>query len=226
MTDQTGLLAIFDHDGVLADTLALHQEAWVNLGRQEGLPITEAFVLETFGMTNPAIFRRLLGDQISLEQIKRFGDLKEAQYRAAARSKIELVDGVVPLITQLRTRGFKTAVGTSGPRANVLVTLEKGGLVDSFDTIVALEDVERGKPDPEVFLKASRFLQKPPSATAVFEDAVVGIRAAKAAGMYAVGLTTTTDGVTLRQAGADEVVESFLDYPIDTLIETLQTRTI
>ena len=50
-------LAIFDHDGVLVDSLAFHQAAWLELGRREGLPLTAEFIRETFGMTNPSIFR-------------------------------------------------------------------------------------------------------------------------------------------------------------------------
>ena len=83
-------LAIFDHDGVLVDTLELHQQAWLALGRQTGLPVTAELIRETFGMTNPMIFRKLLGDTIFAEDVKRFGDLKEACYRDLARGTVVL----------------------------------------------------------------------------------------------------------------------------------------
>ena len=77
-------LAIFDHDGVLVDTLELHQAAWVEYGRQSGLPITAEFIHQTFGMTNPSILRRLMGDAISEDEIARHSALKEECYRAIA----------------------------------------------------------------------------------------------------------------------------------------------
>ena len=59
MPDEEPLLAIFDHDGVLVDSLEYHQRAWLELGSRTGLPVTAGFIRETFGMTNPSIFRRL-----------------------------------------------------------------------------------------------------------------------------------------------------------------------
>ena len=57
------LLAIFDHDGVLVDSFEFHRDAWFELGRREGLPLTQEFIHATFGMTNPSILRQLLGEE-------------------------------------------------------------------------------------------------------------------------------------------------------------------
>lgn len=224
MSNSAPYLAIFDHDGILVDTLEFHQRAWMELGRREGLPMTEEFVLETFGMTNPEIFRRLMGDRISDEQIARYGDLKEECYRAVARGNVALMDGVGDLIERLKAAGFALAIGTSGPRANMLVTVEECGLDGCFAAIAALEDVRRGKPDPEVFLTAATLAGVDPRSAVVFEDAPVGIHAAKAAGMYAVGVTTTRPAEALLDAGADEVRESLEGYPVDDLIGRLAAR--
>src|SRR3954453_529151 len=94
-------LAIFDHDGVLVDSLALHQDAWVELGRRTGLALTAEFIHETFGMTNPSIFRKLLGDALAPAEAVRYSDLKEECYRAMARGKIALMDGVRDLLDRL-----------------------------------------------------------------------------------------------------------------------------
>ncbi len=69
-------LAIFDHDGVLVDSLEAHQSAWVELGRRTGLDLTPEFIHATFGMTNPSIFRRLCGDGITEEEIQRVFELE------------------------------------------------------------------------------------------------------------------------------------------------------
>jgi HAD superfamily hydrolase (TIGR01509 family) len=222
--DAEPLLAIFDHDGVLVDSLPYHQRAWQELARRTGLPLTPEFIRETFGMTNPSIFRKLLGDQLSAEEIARYGELKEACYRDVARGQIALMDGVRPLLDRLTAAGFRLAIGSSGVRPNLELTVESCGLQGRFAAIASLEDIYRGKPDPEIFLVAAHKAGVAPARTAVFEDAPVGIEAAKAAGMYAVGVTTTHPAASLWNSGADEVVDHFRDYDVAVLKRRLIER--
>lgn len=216
------LLAIFDHDGVLVDSLEFHQQAWVILGQRTGLPITPEFVRETFGMTNPSIFRLLLGDSLAADDVQRYSDLKEVCYRDAARERLTLIDGVRELLDGLTASGFQLAIGSSGVRPNLDLTVEMCGLTGRFAAIASLEDIERGKPDPQVFLVAARKTGVEPRNAVVFEDAPVGIQAAKAAGMRAVGLTTTHSAQSLWDAGADEVVDHFVDYDVAALLQQLR----
>lgn len=214
-------LAIFDHDGVLVDSFAFHRDAWFELGRREKLPLTEAFIHETFGMTNPSILRRLLGEDLEAARIAGYGDLKEACYRDVARGRIVLMPGVAELIAGLTAAGVRLAIGSSGPRENLLLTVREAGLEGRFAAITALEDVARGKPDPEVFLRAAETAGVRPSRAVVFEDAPVGIQAAKAAGAWAVGVGTTHPLSALRDAGADEVVADLRGYPAAALARRL-----
>ena len=220
-TDPPALLAIFDHDGVLVDSLAQHQEAWVELGVRAGLPVTAAFIHETFGMANPSIFRRLLGESVTPVDIARYTELKESCYRDLARGKIALMDGVRDLLDRLTAGGFKLAVGTSGIRANLELTIEEAGLHGRFAAIASAEDFTHGKPDPEVFLVAAKKAGVEPRHAVVFEDAVYGIQAAKAAGMRAIGVTTTHSAPTLYGAGADLVVETLVGFDVGALARDL-----
>lgn len=218
------LLAIFDHDGVLVDTLEFHQHAWVELGQRENLPITPEFIRDTFGMTNPSIFRKLLGDAITPEEMARYGDIKEECYRALARGKIQLMHGVRPFLDRLTAAEFRLAIGSSGVKRNLHLTVEETGLVGRFCAMAALEDITHGKPDPEVFLKAAAGAGVPPERAVVFEDATFGIQAAKAAGMLAVGVTSTNPAEVLYEAGADDVVDHLGDYDVDALVERIRRR--
>jgi HAD superfamily hydrolase (TIGR01509 family) len=217
-------LAIFDHDGVLVDTLELHQRAWLEAGRRTGLRVTPEFIHETFGMTNPSIFRLLLGDAISDPDIDRYSALKEECYRDLARHTISLMDGVRQTLDALTAAGLLLAIGSSGARLNLELTVQQCGLEGRFAAIAALEDISRGKPDPEVFLVAAARSGVEPGRAIVFEDAPIGIRAAKAAGMYAVGLTTSHRAPALWEAGADEVVPSLAGYDVPGLLERFKDR--
>lgn len=217
------LLAIFDHDGVLVDSLELHQDAWVELGRRENLPLTPEFIHETFGMTNPSIFRRLLGEAVTEAEMARLGRIKEQSYWDAARGRIALMAGVRELLDALTASGFRLAIGSSGVLPNLELTVSECGLEGRFAAIASLEDIRRGKPDPEVFLVAARKAGVHPSRCVVFEDAPVGILAAKAAGMRAVGVGTTHPLDALRAAGADEVVADLRGYDVAGLRSALET---
>jgi HAD superfamily hydrolase (TIGR01509 family) len=222
-SNQDTYLAIFDHDGVLVDSLEPHSQAWFELGRRTGLNFTPELIHETFGWTNPSIFRRLLGDTISDQEIKRYSDLKEVCYRDIARGKIELMEGVRAVLDALTARGVKLAIGSSSVLPNLELTVSECGLAGRFAAIASLEDITRGKPDPQVFLIAAAKAGAEPKRSVVFEDAPVGIQAAKAAGMYAVGVTTTHPATALAAAGADEVVENLVGYDVPRLLERLAT---
>jgi len=210
-------LAIFDHDGVLVDSLALHQQGWLELGRREGLPITAEFVRATFGMTNPDIFRRLLGAAPAEADLRRYVDLKEAAYRGVAAGRIALMAGVRELLDALTAAGFRLAIGSSGVRPNLDLTVAECGLAGRFAAIASVEDIRRGKPDPEVFLVAAAGAGGTPARSVVFEDAPVGIEAAKAAGMLAVGVGTTHPLDALRAAGADLAVADLVGFAVADL---------
>lgn len=218
VASQTPILAIFDHDGVLVDSLQFHVDSWLELGRRQGLPITPEFVRETFGRTNPDILRQLLGQELNDEVIRHYGDLKELCYREIACERLELMAGVRDLLDALTDAGARLAIGSSGPRANLELTVTACGLNGRFAAIAALEDVRRGKPDPEVFLVAARKAGVPPSRCVVFEDAPFGIEAAKAAGMVAIGVGTTHPIDQLAAHGADQVVPDLVGYDVQGLL--------
>lgn len=214
-------LAIFDHDGVLVDSLELHTLAWRELGKRSGLPLTAEFIHNTFGMANPSILRLLLGDDHDPVEAVKHGELKEACYRDLARGRICLMDGIRELLDALTASGVRLAIGSSSVRPNLDLTVEQCGLTGRFAAIASLEDIHHGKPDPEVFLVAARKAGVSPARTVVFEDAPVGIQAAKAAGMHAVGVTTTHPATPLWVAGADEVVEQLSSYDVAALVVRL-----
>ncbi|WP_240906950.1 HAD family hydrolase [Paludisphaera rhizosphaerae] len=214
-------LAIFDHDGVLVDTLKLHQDAWVAMGRESGLPMTPEFILETFGMTNAMILRKVRGESLSDEEVLAYSDHKEQLYRDLARGTIVLMPGVRPFLDALTEAGVEMAIGSSGVRKNLELTVEECGLHGRFKAIVAGEDVTRGKPDPQVFLLAASRSGAKPEETVVFEDAPVGIRAAKAAGMLAVGVTSSHDADALQAAGADLIVADLSQCDVADLLARL-----
>lgn len=204
------LAAIWDVDGTLVDTAELHFRAWTQLIPTLGRPFTREDFRHTFGRRNPDIFRYLFGDRFSDAEIEALAEKKEELYRGAARKGVELLPGARKLLDGLQAAGFKQAVGSSAPRKNLDLILQITDTKRYFDVVVSMEDTDRGKPDPQVFLVAAERLGVPPARCVVIEDAVAGVQAAKAGGMAAVAVRGGGHhpAEALRAAGADLVAES------------------
>jgi beta-phosphoglucomutase len=201
--------AIWDMDGTLVDTAELHFEAWEQVCRELGRDFTRADFAATFGRRNPEILDALFGPRFGEREAADVGERKEVLYRAAASARgVTLLPGVAELLKGLHEAGVRQAIGSSAPRANLELILRLTGVERYFGAVIGMEETQRGKPDPQVFLVAAERLGVPPGKCVVFEDAVAGVQAARAGGMkcVAVRFVGHHPESALRQAGADLVV--------------------
>lgn len=203
---------LWDLDGTLVDSEEFHWLAWRDTMRAEGVPITLEHFRATFGQRNDAVLPKWLGADSTPERIGRVAEAKEELYRRLVRSRGQApLEGAAEWVRRLHAQGWKQAIASSAPAANVEVVLEAIGLVAEFEAISASEDVERGKPDPEVFLVAAEKLGLLPERCVVVEDAPAGVEAARRAGMRSIGIRR--DGKALE---ADVVARSLED--LDPLV--------
>jgi HAD superfamily hydrolase (TIGR01509 family) len=178
---------IFDCDGTLADSMVVHHRAWQSALRQHGA--TFEFDWELFtsraGMSLAKTVEAL-NEQfgLSLDPLA-VNDTQLAEYQRYLPS-VQPLAPVVEAARQAARRGAKVAVGSGGERHIVLRTLELIGVRELFPVVVTAEDVQRGKPAPDMFLLAAERMGVPPAECVVFEDSVFGLAAAKAAGMASV----------------------------------------
>ncbi|MDR2675772.1 MAG: HAD family phosphatase [Opitutaceae bacterium] len=204
----SALGVLFDWDGVIIDSSSQHEESWERLAAETGRPLPAGHFKRGFGMKNEHIIPNLLGwaDAGDHAGIKRLSLRKEAIYRDIVRERgIGALPGVAAFLRRLRDAGVPFAVGSSTHRPNIDTILDALGFTGLFAGIVTAEDVRAGKPHPEVFLRAAGKIAREPRHCVVFEDALAGIQAARAAGMKAVAVATTHPAAELR-AAADRVV--------------------
>jgi beta-phosphoglucomutase family hydrolase len=197
---------IWDMDGVIVNTLDFHWEATRDFFREHGVETTKEEFLPTFGVRFEEVIRDWLPGEHSSDELAQMVEHKEGLFRKIAKGHIRSLPGAIKLIKSLRNEGFRLAIGSSTVRANIELVLSELGVKDCFDEIVSAEDVEKGKPDPSMFLDAARRLGALPSKCVVIEDSVAGVEAAKAGGMKCVAVTNTRTGEDLHQA--DVIVES------------------
>jgi beta-phosphoglucomutase len=227
MSDANSAAVIWDVDGTLVDTAELHFHAWKRLLEELGRPFTRADFAATFGRRNPEIIAYLCDTQYGERETADLGKRKEEHYRAEARHGVELLPGVRPLLEGLRAAGFRQAIGSSAPRDNLDLILQLTRTERFFDAIVSMEDTQRGKPDPQVFLVAAERLKVVPERCVVMEDAVAGVQAAKAGGMkcIAVRFVGHHPESALRAGGADLVVPNLEQVSAQTVQHLLNGTT-
>ena len=186
------LAVIFDIDGVLIDSYEPHFESWRRIAGQHGVDYTEAMFAKGFGRTS----REIIAEDwdlpnLSSEEISAIDQAKEAAYREIVADNFPAMPGASELVRVLHEAGFKIAVGSSGPRENVELAIEQLGIRPYLGAAISGQDVTRGKPDPQIFLRAAETLGVPPGNCAVIEDAPAGLEAARAAEMVCVGFPST-----------------------------------
>jgi beta-phosphoglucomutase len=210
---------LFDMDGTLIDSMPLHERSWALWHAEMALPYDEAgFFAATAGRTNLEILRDLF-PQESEEALQAMAARKEALYREIAERELTLIAGAREVIAQGRDRGLKIAICTAAPPENIAIAFARFGLGALVDTVTSPADGLRGKPHPDIFLEAARRMGVEPAQCLVFEDAPLGIEAARNGGMAAVVLTTTLPADAF--ADYDNVLQSIADFTDYTLPPSL-----
>ena len=190
---------IFDIDGTLVDNMHLHAEAFAVFAERHGLPpLTKEDRARLDGRRNSEIFPILFNRAVPREEWLAYEHEKEGLYRELSKGRLSPMKGLLELIDRLRGDRIPMALATSAPKANVVHTLAELDLASAFPVIVRGDEVARGKPAPDVFIEAARRLDVTAVDCLVFEDAPMGVEAAKAAGMLVVALTTSFNEAQFR----------------------------
>ncbi len=216
---------LFDLDGTLIDSMPLHHAAWARWFAQQGLPFEEeGFFEATAGRTNDEILRDLYPASDAAHRAA-MAEQKEALYREAARRSLQLVPGAAQVMERAHAAGLKLAICTAAPKGNIAVAFERFGLDRLVAAVTSPEDGLRGKPHPDIFEEAARRLGVPAARCLVFEDAPLGIEAARRAGMDAVALATTLPAAAFAPyPNLRHVMADFVGFDPDTLTPEEKTH--
>lgn len=191
---------LWDLDGTLADSREFHWRSWRDTMSAAGVLVTEEQFSMSFGQRNDAIIPAWMGDRATPELVRTLGEAKEALYRQfIAEAGLEPLPGAADWVRRLREQGWRQAIASSAPRANVELMARVLGLEPFMDALVGAEDVTNGKPAPDVFLAAAAAVGASPDHCVVVEDAAAGVEAAHRGGMPCIGVGDSgTDAADLR----------------------------
>lgn len=208
-----GLSFVFDLDGVVVDSNRVHAACWREYLRRFGVETPEDFDLRMFGRRNDEIVRDTFGPDLDPAEVFRHGAEKEKLYREVMRPVLQehLVPGVAQFLE--RHRDVPTAVATNGEPANADFVIDTGGLRSYFRTVINGHQVERPKPDPEIYFRAAELLSTSPANCIVFEDSRAGVEAARSSGARVVGVRTTHSESELPRV--DKSIRDFFDPELE-----------
>ncbi|HUH27657.1 beta-phosphoglucomutase [Gelidibacter sp.] len=210
---------IFDLDGVIVDTAKYHFLAWKKLAATIGVDFTKQQNEQLKGVSRVKSLEKILAwgnKTITEAEFANLMALKNTDYLTYIdkMDEQEILPDVAKTLDFLRDKKQHIALGSASKNARMI--LEKVNILEKFDIIVDGNDVTKGKPDPEVFLKAAEHLNVPNEHCVVFEDAVAGIQAANNAGMISIGI-----GEKDILHEADYVFTDFTEIDIDFLNELI-----
>jgi len=207
--------AVFDWDGVLVNSSRLHERSWDLLAAETGRVLPPGHFQKGFGRKNEQIIPEILEWTTNDLEIAAIAVRKEEIYRSLVRAEgLPLLPGAREWLDELKRQGVTCVIGSSTERRNIDLVLAAHGIGDYFDSIVSGDDVREGKPHPGIFLTAASRIEADPSSCVVFEDARVGIQAARAAGMRVIAVTTTLPRTSLRDV--DLVVDRLDELSVET----------
>lgn len=199
---------IFDMDGVLINSESLHRKAWLEILGGYGIKTDDEELRRFTGISCshvPGYYTKKTGAILDKDIVGK----KEEYYKIVARKELAAMPGVKELLDELKKINVSLAIASTSQHETIQFSLKKTKLEKYFDIICGGSDVKNCKPEPDIFLYAASKLGLDPSECIVIEDSIYGITGAKRAGMFTCGYTSSFDGKTLSEAGADYVFDDF-----------------
>jgi len=199
---------IFDMDGVIIDSEPIHFEVDMQNMKDLGCNISVEELEKYVGTTNEYMFtdiKKNYNIRKSVEEIINYR--VEMAKNMIIQSDLEPIEGIRALLSDLKHKNIPTAIASSSSRDLIDVVISKFKLQDYFKYILSGEEVEKGKPAPDVYVETAKKLGIPPKDCIVIEDSKNGVLAAKAAGMKCIGFQNINSG-NQDLSKADIVVKS------------------
>lgn len=207
---------LWDLDGVIMDTGELHYQTWKETMDDQGFPFDREDFHRIFGMHNEEAVRLLLGDERGTRLWRQLSDRKESLFRDALHGQVDLLPGVRAWLEECSGLNIPCAIASSAPMENIDAIVDEADIRRLFRAIVSGVG-HPGKPNPWVFQEAARQIGIGAEKCMVIEDSIAGVKAARAAGMYCLAVTTTNPADVLLQHGAHRVVDRLSDLRFEEL---------
>jgi HAD superfamily hydrolase (TIGR01509 family) len=209
---------IFDFDGVVVNTAPLHELCWSEVARVNQLSFTHEQFLQGIGVKNDYFISEILGWSKDLVEIERLHKEKEREFQKKL-PQVSLVEGLLPFLEALKNKKIPCAIASASISANIHLLLDHFMIGHYFTHIASADEVQNGKPAPDLFLLAAAKLEQIPTRCLVFEDAILGVEAAVRAKMKTVALTTFFSRQKFLESGLQiaKIIQDFTEISVEEI---------
>ena len=211
---------IFDLDGTLVDSLPYHHESWRIFFKNNNLEEHDfSEVLKEYkGGGTLELMTSVFGDMYTKDELKKMTDDKEIIFRDIYKSKIYPIEGLKQFLDNLKENNILLSIGSNAIRKNVLMTIEELSITNYFSSIICGDEVSRGKPDPEMFVKTLSNLNVSRNECIIFEDSIEGVKAAKNADIKVIGVTSSQSSEKLKSVGAFKTIDDYTKISLNNIL--------
>ena len=208
---------IFDMDGTIVDSLPYHHEAWRIFFEENKIEDFSEKLKKYKGGGTLDLMKAVYGDIYSLEELKKMSDDKEVIFREIYKGNIVPIYGFIKFLEELKSKNILVGLASNAIKLNVDLTLMELGIYDQFNSIISGDEVNYGKPNPEMFNKTVNNFNINKANCLIFEDSLEGVQAANNADIKVIGVASSNSSDILKNAGCIESIEDYIGYSLNQI---------
>ena len=208
---------IFDMDGTIVDSLPYHHEAWKIFFNENQVENFSEKLKDYKGGGTLDLMKAVYGNKYSLKDLKSMSDEKEVIFREIYKGKINPIEGFKKFLIDIKSKHILVGLASNAVRKNVSLIINELNIFNDFDSIICGDEVNNGKPNPEMFNKTINRFNIKKDECLIFEDSLEGVKAAKNSGIKVVGISSSTSDKTLIDAGSIKTISNYIGFDLSKI---------
>ena len=202
---------IFDMDGTIVDSLPYHYEAWKIFFKENKVQNFSEKLKDYKGGGTLDLLTTVLGNNYSKKELKSMVDDKEIIFRDIYKNNVIPIEGFIQMLESIKSQKILVGLASNAIRENVKMILNELKIYNEFESIICGDEVENGKPNPEMFNKTAKIFKLDKKDCLIFEDSIEGLQGAVNSGIDAIGVKSSSSDKILKSAGAKGTIKNYLN---------------
>ena len=204
-------------DGTIVDSLPYHHEAWKIFFNENQVENFSDKLKDYKGGGTLDLMKAVYGNKYSLKDLKSMSDEKEVIFREIYKGKINPIEGFKNFLIDIKSKHILVGLASNAVRKNVSLIINELNIFNDFDSIICGDEVNNGKPNPEMFNKTINRFNIKKDECLIFEDSLEGVKAAKNSGVKVVGISSSTSDKTLIDAGSIKTISNYIGFDLSKI---------
>ena len=202
---------IFDMDGTIVDSLPYHYESWKIFFKENKVENFSEKLKDYKGGGTLDLLTTVLGNNYSKKELKSMVDDKEIIFRDIYKNNVIPIEGFIQMLESIKSQKILVGLASNAIRENVKMILNELKIYNEFESIICGDEVENGKPNPEMFNKTAKIFKLDKKDCLIFEDSIEGLQGAVNSGIDAIGVKSSSSDKILKSAGAKATIKNYVN---------------